>query len=236
MRTAYQWLVEYLDLCGSCNLGSLWQCPAHDDSFPSLNVSCAGEGKVLIHCFAGCEWEEVLKSLSLPNSILFQPHLRSPQKLFDSLHEKPTISEFRWRAGSGRNKTGEWWDGFGRETHSSEELHYYQSDVRQRRRRYSNGRKQPIWQHLEGHRWSSRPGVIDLAALPLYRTEIVASARLSGELIVLCESESSVDALESAGIKATTWAGGASSPQQAALTSELEGCNVLYSPTMTRLV
>jgi DNA primase len=44
----------------------------------------------------------------------------------------------------------------------------------------------------------------------------------------LCESESSVDALEAAGIKSTTWAGGASSPQKEALSAELKGCNILY--------
>jgi hypothetical protein len=228
MRTAYEWFTEYLEICGSSSIGKLWQCPSHADSFPSLSVNEAADARVLIKCFAGCEWEEVLQSLSLPSSVLFQPHLRSPQKLLDSLVDKPSISAFEWRTAKGKNGGGEWWDGYGRSTHISEQFHYFTPTVRQWRRRYSNGAKLPIWQVLENGRWVGRNGQVRLPSLPLYRTEIVTLARASGELIVLCESESSVDALEEVGISATTWAGGASSPQKAALLRELAGCNVLY--------
>lgn len=34
-------------------------CPAHEDSTPSLSVKDSPDGKVLVHCFAGCTFEEV---------------------------------------------------------------------------------------------------------------------------------------------------------------------------------
>jgi len=40
------------------------RCPAHDDRDPSLSVSVK-EGRVLIHCFAGCAPEAVLEAVGL---------------------------------------------------------------------------------------------------------------------------------------------------------------------------
>ena len=40
------------------------RCPAHDDRDPSLSVSVK-EGRVLIHCFAGCAPDEVLGAVGL---------------------------------------------------------------------------------------------------------------------------------------------------------------------------
>lgn len=38
-------------------------CPAHDDSDPSLQISETEDGKVLVHCFAGCTQESVIAAL-----------------------------------------------------------------------------------------------------------------------------------------------------------------------------
>jgi hypothetical protein len=40
------------------------RCPAHEDNSPSLSIKQA-DGKVLLHCFAGCQWDEILKRLGL---------------------------------------------------------------------------------------------------------------------------------------------------------------------------
>lgn len=52
--------------------GSGWmaRCPAHEDQHPSLSVKDGG-GKVLLHCFAGCENAEILAALGLGMADLF---------------------------------------------------------------------------------------------------------------------------------------------------------------------
>jgi hypothetical protein len=46
------------------------RCPAHDDGGPSLAIRDQ-DGKVLIHCFAGCEPLSVLESIGLEMKDLF---------------------------------------------------------------------------------------------------------------------------------------------------------------------
>jgi hypothetical protein len=38
-------------------------CPAHEDDTPSLTIQDAGDGKVLVHCHAGCAQERVIAAL-----------------------------------------------------------------------------------------------------------------------------------------------------------------------------
>ena len=40
-------------------------CPAHDDKNPSLTLKKIPDGRILIHCFAGCSPNEVLTSLGM---------------------------------------------------------------------------------------------------------------------------------------------------------------------------
>jgi len=41
------------------------RCPAHDDASPSLSVREMSDGRVLIHCFAGCSAAAVMESVGL---------------------------------------------------------------------------------------------------------------------------------------------------------------------------
>lgn len=52
------------------------RCPAHDDGSPSLAVT-AVSGRVLIHCFAGCESADIVAALNLTMPDLFD----SPREL-----------------------------------------------------------------------------------------------------------------------------------------------------------
>ena len=46
--------------------GSGWvaKCPAHEDSNPSLSIG-EKDGKVLVHCHAGCSQRDLIEALCL---------------------------------------------------------------------------------------------------------------------------------------------------------------------------
>lgn len=46
-------------------------CPAHADKDPSLTIRAMPDGRVLMHCFAGCEPLEVLEAVGLAFTDLF---------------------------------------------------------------------------------------------------------------------------------------------------------------------
>lgn len=41
------------------------RCPAHDDKTPSLAIRNCADGRILLHCFAGCNVESVVEALRL---------------------------------------------------------------------------------------------------------------------------------------------------------------------------
>lgn len=49
------------------------RCPAHNDKGPSLAIRETDDGRVLVHCFAGCETASVLGSVGLDMTDLFPP-------------------------------------------------------------------------------------------------------------------------------------------------------------------
>jgi hypothetical protein len=51
-------------------------CPAHEDKGPSLAVREADDGRVLLHCFAGCPTVNVLGAVGMDMSDLFPPDER----------------------------------------------------------------------------------------------------------------------------------------------------------------
>ena len=73
--TAYERILDALTDYGSkvvTNGGgkATAQCPAHDDRNPSLSVTSI-EGSVLLHCFAGCDYTDVLAALGLTAADLY---------------------------------------------------------------------------------------------------------------------------------------------------------------------
>lgn len=40
-------------------------CPAHADSSPSLSIALCNDGRILVHCFAGCSAVDILAAVGL---------------------------------------------------------------------------------------------------------------------------------------------------------------------------
>lgn len=51
----------------------LAKCPAHNDRNPSLALRELDDGRVLLHCFAGCAVHEIVNSVGLHLTDLFPP-------------------------------------------------------------------------------------------------------------------------------------------------------------------
>lgn len=51
----------------------LAKCPAHEDRSPSLSIRELGDGRVLVHDFAGCDLDSILGAVGLEAADLFPP-------------------------------------------------------------------------------------------------------------------------------------------------------------------
>lgn len=58
------------------------RCPAHDDRAPSLSVRELDDGRVLLHCFAGCPTADVVAAVGLEFSNLYpeSPTVANPER------------------------------------------------------------------------------------------------------------------------------------------------------------
>lgn len=55
--------------------GGQWsaRCPAHEDRGPSLSIKEVSDGRILLHCFAGCGVSEVTAAIGVELQDLFPP-------------------------------------------------------------------------------------------------------------------------------------------------------------------
>jgi hypothetical protein len=78
-------------------------CPAHGDRTPSLTVRDLEDGRILIHCFAGCGAADVMAAIGLETADLFPapiadhlPAVRQPFSATDALralrHEAAVVA------------------------------------------------------------------------------------------------------------------------------------------------
>ena len=74
-------ILTRLDKVKKTPRGFVARCPAHRDKSPSLAISEAPDGRVLLHCFGGCRTEDVLAAIGLELKDLFpESHLTPPQR------------------------------------------------------------------------------------------------------------------------------------------------------------
>lgn len=66
-------LISRLDRVKGRNGSWTARCPAHEDKGPSLAVRENEDGRILLHCFAGCETANVLGAIGMDMTDLFPP-------------------------------------------------------------------------------------------------------------------------------------------------------------------
>ena len=103
-------ILERLDYCKSTSQGE-WQarCPAHADHSPSLAIKECSDGRILIHCYAGCGANEIITALGLEMSDLFPPALFHPNHSYKSLHKRkkgPDVDDLIVKIGKSCIKEG----------------------------------------------------------------------------------------------------------------------------------
>ena len=159
------------------------KCPAHDDHRNSLSVTEGEDGRILLHCHAGCT----------PETILAAMHL-DMKDLFPAQGER---KEERNAAKTGRSEKGS----------VTEEYVYYDSDstpILKKLRLQFHDRKEFRWQHFDGCRWRYGRNGIDP---PLYNQNAMAN---DGQIFVV-EGEKDVLTMKRMGLTAVSLADGASS-------------------------
>ncbi len=155
------------------------RCPSHEDNSPSLAVKAGEDGKVLLHCLAGCKVDDVLKALHLEATDLFPPREVEAGKP-DIVATYPYADE----------------DG----ALLFEAVRLHPKSFRQRR---PDGNGSWIWK-LGADDAKKLPAVRRV----LYRLPEIASDK-TGRTVFVVEGEKDVDAVRALGFLATCCAGGA---------------------------
>ena len=73
-------LLQLLDGVRKSGSKYLAKCPAHADRSPSLSIAEGDDGRILLHCFAGCTAVEIADSMGLELKDLFPKQDLSPQQ------------------------------------------------------------------------------------------------------------------------------------------------------------
>jgi len=75
----YQKVLSRLEDVRQTGDKAMAKCPAHEDGSSSLSIKHLDNGKVLIHCFAGCTGEEILSAAGLTWSDIYPEDGYKPQ-------------------------------------------------------------------------------------------------------------------------------------------------------------
>lgn len=75
MSTCIDRAIARLEGVRASGKGYIARCPAHDDHSPSLSIREGDDGRVLLHCFAGCSFRQIIAAMGLDVSDMFPPRL-----------------------------------------------------------------------------------------------------------------------------------------------------------------
>jgi putative DNA primase/helicase len=160
-------------------------CPGHDDHDPSLSVSRRDDGGVLLHCFAGCATEHVVKQLGLTMADLSPKsngQHSKPKGLFDSF-----LAASEWMAQKLSATIADSWE-------YNREFHVVRFNKPDGSKEFKPFRREP-----GGWRIKDPTG-----KLPLYHLPELAAA----DVVWVLEGEKCADLARGLGLVATTSAHG----------------------------
>ena len=173
---------------GTSRTGFTAHCPAHDDRSPSLSVSEGRDGRVLLHCHAGCPTEQVLDAMDLTWADLHAHAANTLSAVPKPAEHPPKRQEFVYRSLAG-----------------DPVLMVLRTNLPDGTKRISQHRRL-------GDAWvSGVKGRVDedpVVPIPYHLPELVAGIGADA-LVLIVEGETCVEAAESLGFVATTNAGGA---------------------------
>jgi hypothetical protein len=222
-------------------------CPAHDDSQASLSVRGGMDGRVLIHCHAGCSPESIVAALGLHMRDLMPPDPGSgvPGLPTASLRTSrvSVLAHLARQPASGGSA--------GQRSYASEQAaiaalsttcgqpsHVYRyndsngavigSVLRWEAATFDGGsrRKRFVPIKQEGNVWSVGAPP---APRPLFNLPRIIESDLATDRVYFVEGEKCVELLAEAGLVATTTMGGSSAPQLTDL-GPLAGRNIVLVP------
>ena len=187
-------------------------CPAHDDKKPSLSVTEAEDGRVLLMCHAGCSTENVIEALNLSWKDLSPDQETTPfaPQSKQTFYPEPRQAIAAYKRGE---PTKQW-----------KYLNNDGEEVFRILRWDNNAGKEvrPISQTSSGWTLSTMPAPRPLLNLP----SLIAYKKSP---VYVVEGEKCVDALFSFGLIATTSSGGANAANQTDW-SPLSGRRVIIIP------
>ena len=90
-------LLTRLDRVRKVKGGWVACCPAHNDKRPSLSISQGDDGRILLHCFSGCQPADVSAAIGLTLADLFPDRLK-PQTPAERRKLRELARHAQWRA------------------------------------------------------------------------------------------------------------------------------------------
>lgn len=196
--------------------GSQWmaRCPAHHDSNASLSVSEGDDGRVLLHCHAGCDTKDVVRRIGLSMADLMSPNTAgTKQSVHYARGSQPNSREAVLKSLDQKlgKRSQEW------------EYHDRNGNVVGVILRFETPRGKEIRPvSLIDGKWTAN-------GMPEPRPLYGLPAALEASCIVVTEGEKAADAARLLGYTATTSAHGSNSPSKTDW-SPLAGKDVVILP------
>jgi hypothetical protein len=200
-----------------------WQacCPAHEDRQPSLSIATGDDGRILLHCHAGCTLQQICKALGVEVGDLFSAASNNLPKLPkvqpQQTKRKTTFTSYpqvldSLQKGKLGAPTGTW---LYHNPAGEEVFHVFRFDTTDDRKTYRVLRRV-----AQGWQWGDPPGLLPLYQLPTL---------LKAPRVYVTEGEKAAEAGRSIGLITTTSAHGSQSAAKSDW-SPLAGKEVIILP------